>query len=63
MADLEELTDRLERVAAQLRAGELDPQEAADRVDDLARLAGVAAAELDRRTRAADSPPGQTELL
>jgi CHASE3 domain sensor protein len=63
MADLEELTDLLERVAAELRAGELDPQQAADRVDDLARLAGEAAAELDRRARAADTPPGQTELL
>jgi CHASE3 domain sensor protein len=63
MADLEELTDRLERVAAELRAGELDPQQAADRVDDLARLAAEAATELDRRARAADAPPGQTELL
>jgi polyhydroxyalkanoate synthesis regulator phasin len=63
MADLEQLTERLERVAAELRAGELDPQQAADRVDDLARLAGEAAAELDRRARAADTPPGQTELL
>jgi CHASE3 domain sensor protein len=63
MADLEQLTQRLERVAAELRAGELDPQQAADRVDDLARLAGEAAAELDRRARAADTPPGQTELL
>jgi|1185.fasta_scaffold1491992_2 CHASE3 domain sensor protein len=63
MADLEQLTQRLERVAAELRAGELDSQQAADRVDDLARLAGEAAAELDRRARAADTPPGQTELL
>jgi polyhydroxyalkanoate synthesis regulator phasin len=63
MADLAQLTERLERVAADLRAGELDPQQAADRVDDLARLAGEAAAELDRRARAADTPPGQTELL
>ena len=62
MADLAQLTERLERVAAELRAGELDPQQAADRVDDLARLAGEAAAELDRRARAA-APPGQTELL
>ncbi|MFL5852189.1 MAG: hypothetical protein ACJ77G_06880 [Solirubrobacteraceae bacterium] len=63
MADLAELTERLERVAAELRAGGLDPQQAAARVDALARLAGEAAAELGRRARAADAPPGQTELL
>ena len=63
MADLAQLTERLERVAAELRAGGLDPQQAANRVDDVARLAAEAAAELDRRARAADAPPGQTELL
>jgi hypothetical protein len=63
MADLDELTARLERVAAELRAGELDPEQAAERVDECARLAGEAAAELDRRARAGDAAPGQTELL
>ena len=63
MADLDQLTARLERVAAELRAGELDPEQAAERVDECARLAGEAAAELDRRARAGEAAPGQTELL
>ena len=63
MADLDELTERLERVAAELRAGDLDPAEAAERVDEVAQLAGEAAAELDRRARASAAAPGQTELL
>jgi hypothetical protein len=63
MADLDELTERLERVAAELRAGGLDAAQAAERVDECARLAGEAAAELDRRARAGEGPPGQTELL
>jgi polyhydroxyalkanoate synthesis regulator phasin len=63
MADLDELTERLERVAAELRAGDLDAGEAAERVDELARLAAEAAAELDRRARADEAAPGQTELL
>ncbi|HEU4703574.1 MAG TPA: hypothetical protein VFS37_13915 [Conexibacter sp.] len=50
---LQHLTEQLEQTAAKLRDGELDPQEAARLVEDCARLAGDAAAELDRRTRAA----------
>jgi hypothetical protein len=62
---LQDLTDRLERTAAQLRAGELEPQEAARLVEECARLAGDAAAELDRRARAAAEapPPAQGDLL
>jgi hypothetical protein len=63
MADLDGLTERLERVAAQLRSGDLDPAEAAERVDECARLAGEAAAALDRAARAGETTPGQTELL
>jgi hypothetical protein len=63
MADLDDLTERLERVADELRAGDLDPAAAAARVDECARLAGEAAAELDRRARATEAAPGQTELL
>ena len=63
MADLDELTERLERVAAELRAGDLDAAQAAALVDECARLAGEAAAELDRRARADEAAPGQTELL
>lgn len=50
---LRQLTEQLEQTAAKLRAGELDPQEAARLVEECARLAGDATAELDRRTRAA----------
>jgi len=50
---LQHLTEQLEQTAAQLRAGELEPQEAARLVEECARLAGDAAAELDRRTRTA----------
>lgn len=50
---LQHLTEQLEQTAAKLRDGELDPQDAARLVEDCARLAGDAAAELDRRTRAA----------
>ena len=62
--DLQELTGELERAAARLRAGELDSDAAAALVDDCARLASRAAAELDRRARAAADPlPGQDSLL
>jgi hypothetical protein len=55
---LQDLTNRLEQTATQLRSGELQPTEAARLVEDCARLAGEAAAELDRRVRAAaDAPP------
>jgi hypothetical protein len=63
MADLDELTDRLERLAGALRAGDLEPAQAAELVDECARIAGEAAAELDRQARAGAQPPGQTELL
>ncbi len=56
---LEDLVDRLSRAAASLRAGELAPDRAAALVDECARLAAEAGAELDRRARAADAgePP------
>jgi polyhydroxyalkanoate synthesis regulator phasin len=63
MADLDELTERLERLATELRTGELEAAQAAELVDECARLAGEAAAELDRRARDTEAPPGQTELL
>jgi hypothetical protein len=55
---LQQLSDQLEQAAAQLRAGELEPQQAAQLVEECARLAGEAAGELDRRVRAAgdDAP-------
>jgi hypothetical protein len=64
---LDELVARLERTATELRGGELAPERAAALVDDCARLASEASAELDRRVRAADggagsAAPGQLAL-
>ena len=63
---LDELVARLERTAAELRAGDLEPERAAALVDDCARAASEASAELDRRVRAGDAggapAPGQLAL-
>jgi hypothetical protein len=65
---LDELVDRLERAAEQLRGGELSQDAAAGLVEDCAALAGEASAELERQARAAAAettapPPGQDSLL
>ena len=62
---LEDLIDRLERAAEQLRSGELSADAAATLVEDCAALAGAAGSELERRARAAAAEPipGQGELL
>jgi hypothetical protein len=52
---LDRLTERLELAAAELRSGALAPEGAAAVVDECARLAGEASAELDRRVRAGDA--------
>ena len=66
MGPLEDLTERLERAAAELRSGELAPERAAALVDECARLAAEASAQLDRDVRAAESgagaPAGQLAL-
>jgi len=54
---LEELITRLEHAANELRSGDLASERAAALVDDCARLASEASAELDRRVRAADGDP------
>jgi hypothetical protein len=59
---LERIVERLELAAAELRSGELAPERAAALVDDCARLAAEAGAELDREVRAADAPAGQLAL-
>jgi exonuclease VII small subunit len=62
---LERIVERLERAAAELRAGDLTPERAAALVDECARLAAEAGAELDREVRAADAgvgPAGQLAL-
>ena len=59
---LDDLIDRLELTAAELRTGELEPDRAATLVDECARLAADAGSELDRGVRAADAGPGQLPL-
>ena len=59
---LDRIVERLERTAAELRAGDLDPDRAAKLVDECARLAAEAGAELDREVRAAETPHGQLAL-
>ena len=59
---LDRIVERLERTAAELRSGDLEPDRAAALVDECARLAAQAGAELDRKVRAADAPSGQLAL-
>jgi hypothetical protein len=60
---LDTLVERLEHLAAELRSGQLDADRAAALVDDCARLAAEAGAELDRGVRAADQGPGSAGQL
>jgi hypothetical protein len=62
---LDDVISQLERAAEQLRSGELTPDAAATLVEDCAGLAGEAAAELERRSRAEVSAvaPDQDSLL
>jgi hypothetical protein len=53
---LEGLVERLEHAAAALRSGELDPERAAELVDECARLAAEAGNELDRLVRGDAAP-------
>lgn len=64
-AVLEGLVGRLEQAAAQLREGELEPEQAAAVVDACAQHAAQASGELERLTRAAASEPapGQDRLV
>jgi hypothetical protein len=60
---LDDLVARLEGAAASLRSGELPPERAAALVDECARLASEAGAELERRVRAAEAgDSGQLSL-
>jgi hypothetical protein len=62
-SQLDSLVDRLEQIAIALRAGELEPERAAALVDECARVAAEAGAELERGVRAGESGlPGQLEL-
>jgi hypothetical protein len=61
-----ELRARLEEAAAQLRAGQLEPDAALAVVEECARLASEASAQVEERARAALEPlpdlPGQLPL-
>ena len=64
--ELEALIGELDSAAARLRAGELDPGEAADLVERCAELAGRVGTKLDRAGRRAErdaSAGGQEQLL
>jgi hypothetical protein len=55
--DLDALTARLEATAERLRTEPLEPDQAAALVEEAARLAGRASAELERRVREAEAAP------
>jgi hypothetical protein len=61
-----ELQARLEQAAAELRSGQLEPNAALVLIEECARLAAQAAAQVDERSRAAVEPlpdlPGQLPL-
>jgi hypothetical protein len=61
-----ELRARLEEAAARLRAGQLEPAAALALIEECARLAAEASAQVDERVRAALEPlpdlPGQLPL-
>jgi hypothetical protein len=63
--NLDDVIERLERAAEQLRSGELSSDAAATMVENCAALATQAAAELERLAREEDSAPapGQDTLL
>ena len=61
-----ELSARLQRTAELLRAGQLEPDATLSAVEECARLAAEAGAQVDQRARAALEPlpdlPGQLPL-
>jgi hypothetical protein len=61
--ELDDLVRELEDAATRLRAGELQPKEAADLVDRCARLAVSIGGELEAMGRRAESDPDQEQLL
>jgi len=60
---LDDIVSRLERAARELRDGGLAPERASALVDECARLAAEAGAELDREMRAADAPVAPPDQL
>ena len=62
-AELADLIAELESVAARLRAGDLEPDDAAALVERCAELAGRIGAGLDAESRGASQAEGQERLL
>ena len=60
---LEQLTEELEAVADRLRAGAVEPDEAAKLVERCAQLAAQLGAEVDARARSATETEGEEHLL
>jgi exonuclease VII small subunit len=64
--DLMELSARLQEIAARLRAGRLEPDEALGLVEECAQLASEASAQVEQAVRAEVEPlpdlPGQLPL-
>ncbi|MBN1529004.1 MAG: hypothetical protein JW895_08080 [Thermoleophilaceae bacterium] len=60
---LDDLATELEGLAVRLRSGDIGADEAADLVQQSARLAARLGAELDARGRSADRLEGQERLL
>ena len=63
MSQLDDLVRELEDAATRLRAGDLAPQDAADLVEQCARLAVSVGGELEAMGRRAESDPDQEQLL
>lgn len=63
MSELDDLVRELEDAATRLRAGDLEPQAAADLVDQCARLAVSIGGELEAIGRRAENDPDQEQLL
>lgn len=61
-----DLRSRLEAAAAELRSGQLAPEDALALIEECARMAGEASTQVDERARAAVEPlpdlPGQLPL-
>jgi hypothetical protein len=62
-SELADLIAQLDSVAAQLRAGDLEPDDAAALVERCAELAGRIGAGLDAESRGASQAEGQERLL
>jgi exonuclease VII small subunit len=61
--DVDAAVAELERTAARLRAGDLEPEEAAELVERCAQLAAELGAALDRRASEPAGGAGQERLL